>query len=132
MGSEAPLTEALSTVTFITFSMSGNSNIVFSRIFSRIDLNPLAPVFFEMAFFAISVMASSLNSSSTSSNSNNLWYCLIREFFGSFQIFTKDFSSKSSRVAIIGILPINSGIRPYLIKSSGSSNFIVSDKDCSL
>ena len=54
MGSEVPLTAALSTVTLITFSISGNSNIVFSKIFSRIDLNPLAPVFFEIAFFAIS------------------------------------------------------------------------------
>ena len=72
IGSDAPLTAELSTVTLITLSMSGNSNIVFKRIFSRIDLNPLAPVFFDIAFFAISPMASSLNSSSTSSNSNNL------------------------------------------------------------
>ena len=46
MGSELPFTEALSTVTFITSSMSGSSNIVFNSIFSSIDLNPLAPVFF--------------------------------------------------------------------------------------
>ena len=36
-----------------------NSNIVFKRIFSKIDLRPLAPVFFEIAFFAISKIASS-------------------------------------------------------------------------
>ena len=54
MGSEEPLTVALSTVTLITFSISGSSNIVFNKIFSSIDLNPLAPVFFEIAFFAIS------------------------------------------------------------------------------
>ena len=58
MGSEEPLTDGLSTVTLITFSMSGSSNIVFSKIFSSIDLNPLAPVFFEIAFFAISRIAS--------------------------------------------------------------------------
>ena len=58
MGSETPFTEDLSTVTFITFSISGNSNIVFNKIFSSIDLNPLAPVFFEIAFFAISRIAS--------------------------------------------------------------------------
>ena len=57
MGSEDPLTDALSTVTFITFSISGSSNIVFKRIFSKIDLNPLAPVFFDIAFFAISNIA---------------------------------------------------------------------------
>ena len=72
MGSELPLLHELSTVTFITFSISGNSNIVFNRIFSNIDLNPLAPVFLEIAFFAISEIASSLNSNSTFSNSNNL------------------------------------------------------------
>ena len=59
MGSEIPFTDDLSTVTFITFSMSGNSNIVFNKIFSRIDLNPLAPVFLKIAFFAISDIASS-------------------------------------------------------------------------
>ena len=72
MGSEVPFTDALSTVTFITFSISGNSNIVLSNIFSNIDLNPLAPVFFVIDFFAISIIASSLKSNSTSSNSNNL------------------------------------------------------------
>jgi len=59
MGSEVPLTDDLSIVTFATSSMSGNSNIVFRRIFSNIDLKPLAPVFFEIAFFAISDIASS-------------------------------------------------------------------------
>ena len=72
MGSDFPLTAALSTVTLITFSISGKSNIVFNKIFSKIDLNPLAPVFFEIAFLAISIIASSLNSKTTSSNSNNL------------------------------------------------------------
>ena len=52
MGSELPLTEALSTVTFITFSISGSSNMVLSNMFSNIDLSPLAPVFFLIAFFA--------------------------------------------------------------------------------
>ena len=51
MGSDLPLTAEPSTVTFITSSMSGNSNIVLRRIFSNIDLKPLAPVFLEIAFF---------------------------------------------------------------------------------
>ena len=67
MGSEVPLTVELSTVTLITFSISGSSNIVLSKIFSSIDLNPLAPVFLEIAFLEISIV-SSLNSNSTSSN----------------------------------------------------------------
>ena len=35
IGSDAPFAVAASTVTFNTFSMSGNSNIVFKRIFSK-------------------------------------------------------------------------------------------------
>ena len=61
MGSEDPFTADLSTVTLITPSMSGNSNMVFNSMFSKIDLKPLAPVFFDIAFFAISEIASSLN-----------------------------------------------------------------------
>ena len=71
IGSESPTTEDLSTVTLKTFSSSGSLNIVFNKIVSRIDLKPRAPVFFLIAFFAISAKASSLNSNSTFSNSNN-------------------------------------------------------------
>ena len=73
---------------------------------------------------AISEIASSLKINFALSNSKSLLYCLIKEFFGSFKIFTKELSSRSSRVAKIGILPTNSGINPYLIKSSGSKFFI--------
>ena len=38
MGSELPFTAAPSTVTLTTFSMSGNSNIVFNNIFSYPEL----------------------------------------------------------------------------------------------
>jgi hypothetical protein len=54
MGSEDPFTADPSTVTLITPSMSGNSNMVFNNIFSKIDLKPLAPVFLNIAFLAIS------------------------------------------------------------------------------
>ena len=57
MGSVVPFTAALSIVTLITFSISGSSNMVFNSIFSKIDLKPLAPVFLDIAFFAISVIA---------------------------------------------------------------------------
>ena len=117
----------MSIVTEPTFSISGSENIVFNNIDSNIDLKPLAPVFLLIAFFAISLKASSLNSSWTFSNSNSLLYCLVSEFFGSFKIFINDFSSKSSSVVTIGILPTNSGIKPYLIKSSGSSFLIKSE-----
>ena len=72
IGSVFPLTTVLSTVTDSTFSISGKVNMVLSKIDSKIDLKPLAPVFLFIAFFAISLRASSLNSSLTSSNSNSL------------------------------------------------------------
>ena len=57
MGSEVPLTAALSTVTLIHFPYLVIQTLFLSKIFSKIDLNPLAPVFFEIAFFAISKIA---------------------------------------------------------------------------
>ena len=95
IGSVLPLTTDLSITTDSTFSISGSSNMVFNNIDSKIDLSPLAPVFLFMALLAISVNASSLNSNLTFSNSKSLLYCLIKEFFGSFKIVIKDFSSKS-------------------------------------
>ena len=50
-----------STITSFTFSILGKSNIVFNSTLSKIDLNPLAPVFLEIAFCAISFIAVSLN-----------------------------------------------------------------------
>ena len=106
--------------------IAGSLNIVFNSKDSIIDLNPLAPVFLFIAFFAISKIASSLNVNFVFSNSKSLLYCFINEFFGSFKILTNEPSSSSSKVANIGILPTNSGISPYLIKSSGSKFFISS------
>ena len=57
MGSELPLTAELSTVTFITSSMSGNSNMVFKIYFPKSDPKPLRSSFFDIAFFAISRIA---------------------------------------------------------------------------
>ena len=73
IGSVSPVAADLSTVTFRTFSSSGRINIVFKRIPSKIDLNPLAPVFLLIAFCAISVSASSLNSSSVTG--------IVKDFF---------------------------------------------------
>ena len=44
---------------------------------------------------------------------------------------TKASSSRSSRVAKTGRRPINSGIRPYLTKSPGSTSFKISELDTS-
>jgi hypothetical protein len=47
---------------------------------------------------------------------------LVSAFFGSVRICTSASSSSSSSVATTGRRPTNSGIRPYLIRSSGSTS----------
>ena len=106
----------------ITLSRSsfGSSNIVSIKSSSIIDLKPLAPVFLLIACLAISFKASSLKVSSTSSISNKCLYWLTKAFFGSLSILTNALSSSSWRFEITGSLPTNSGMRPYLTRSSGS------------
>ena len=82
-------------MTSSTLSIVGSLNIIFNSKASIIDLSPLAPVFLFIAFFAISERASSLKISFTFSNSKRLLYCLIKEFFGSCNIFTNELSSSS-------------------------------------
>ena len=48
----------------------------------------------------------------------------VKEFFGSFKIRTRAFSSKASREDITGIRPTSSGISPYLTKSWGVTSRI--------
>jgi len=55
-------------VTSLTSFIVGSLNIVFKSNDSIIDLNPLAPVFLFIAFFAISEIASSLKFNFTFSN----------------------------------------------------------------
>ncbi|MNC33563.1 hypothetical protein D3C75_819630 [compost metagenome] len=62
------------------------------------------------------------NSSSTPSISNRRAYCLVSAFLGSVRISIRAFSSSSSSVAITGRRPTNSGIRPNLTRSSGSTS----------
>jgi len=45
--------------------------MVFNKIFSKIDLSPLAPVFLFIAFCAISLIAFSLKLNLAPSNLNN-------------------------------------------------------------
>ena len=84
------------------------------------ERNPRAPVFRSIAFRAIARKASSRNSRRTSSMSNKALYCFVSAFFGSVRIRTSASSSRSSSVAITGRRPTNSGMRPNLIRSSGS------------
>jgi len=46
-------------------------------------------------------------------------YCLVKAFLGSVSILTKASSLRDSSVATTGSRPINSGIKPNLIRSSG-------------
>lgn len=104
----------------------GISNIISLIVSSIIERNPLAPVFLSIALSTIASKASCLNTSSTPSISNNFLYCFINEFFGSTSIFIKASLSKSFRLAIIGNLPINSGINPNFSKSCGNNSLKIS------
>ena len=102
-----------------TSFIEGTSYIISIIEDSRIDLNPLAPVFRLIAWATISWIAHSVNSKWTSSSLNNFWYCLVNAFLGSVRILYKAFSSNFLSGAEIGSLPISSGINPNLSKSSG-------------
>ena len=71
-GSAFPLTASSLTTTSETPFIPGRSNIEFNKIPSKIDLNPLAPVYLSIAFSEIDESASLVNDSSIFSISNNL------------------------------------------------------------
>ena len=85
---------------------------------------PRAPVPRRMAWSATASSASSVNSSSTPSISNSLRYCLTSALRGSVRILTSASLSSEVTDATTGSRPMNSGISPNLIRSSG----IVSEK----
>jgi len=88
-------------------------------MFSIIERKPLAPVFLSIALSTIASKASCSNINSTSSISSNFLYCFTKAFFGSVVIFINASLFSSFSVAIIGNLPINSGIIPNFNKSCG-------------
>src|SRR6516225_9956967 len=120
-GRAVPSTTSREITTSSTPSRPGRSNMVSSRIASRIERNPRAPVLRSIALRATAPSASSAKVSSMFSISNSRWYCLTSAFFGSVRIFFSEVSSRSSSVATTGRRPTNSGIRPYLSRSSGST-----------
>ena len=71
IGCDCPFAAEESTITSSILSSLGKSYIVFNRIFSNIDLRPLAPVFFLIALSAISFKALSLKVSLAPSSLNN-------------------------------------------------------------
>ncbi len=76
----------------------------------------------QQALLKIAESASSASVKSTVSISNMRWYCLTSAFFGSVRMRLSEASSRSSSVATTGSRPTNSGMRPYLSKSSGSTS----------
>src|SRR6266704_2028860 len=120
-GLPSPMMVFSSTTTLLTFSIVGRSNMRSSSTCSRMERRPRAPVFRARAFVAIACSACGRTSRSTPSMPKSFWYCLIRAFFGSVSIWIKACSSSSTSVATTGSRPTNSGISPYLMRSSGST-----------
>src|SRR5262245_21351763 len=104
----------------LTSAREGSSYIVLSRTSSMIARRPRAPVARRIAWSAIALNESSVNSSSTPSNSKNLRYCLTSAFFGLVRMSTNASLSRLWTLVMTGRRPTNSGISPYLRRSSGS------------
>ena len=86
---------------------------------STMARRPRAPVLCVSASFAIRCSASSSNVRRTPSSSSSFWNCLTRAFFGSVRMRTSASSSREFSVTTTGRRPMNSGISPFFIKSSG-------------
>src|SRR5579872_4275464 len=123
IGADSPFIQASSIITFATFFSEGSSYMVSKSAFSKIERNPRAPVFFSTQRSAITCNAASRNSNDAFSISKSLRYCFVKEFLGSVKILTKALLSNSSKVATTCKRPINSGIKPNLIKSAGSTSW---------
>ena len=110
----------------------GYSKPTSSRTSSNTDLNPLAPIFFSLAFSAIVLSATSVNSKSISdSNLYNSLNCFVIACLGSVNISTNVSIDNSLNGTNTGNLPNTSGIIPYSIKSSGLTCIINSLYCCS-
>ena len=105
--------------------------MVSRRMDSTMERRPLAPVFFLIASFAIEARLSSVKVSFTPSILKSSTNCLTREFLGSVRTLIRAFSSSSLSEAIIGSLPTNSGIIPYLTRSSDSTLLYSSESSSS-
>src|SRR4029453_17697827 len=105
----------------VTSWREGSSYIVLSRTSSMIARSPRAPVARRIAWSAIASSEPSVNSSSTPSNSKNLWYWRTSAFFGLVRMSTSAGLSRLWTLVMTGSRPTNSGINPYLRRSSGST-----------
>ena len=98
----------------------GADNITFSALVPNMH-------FFEKSLYSYSKKVAIFTTVSETfceknircSISKSLENCFVKEFLGSVNILINASSSNCSRVVITGSLPMNSGIKPNLIKSSG-------------
>ena len=86
---------------------------------SIMERRPRAPVLCVSASFAMRCSASSSKDRRTPSRSKSFWNCLTNAFFGSVRMRTSAASSSEFSVTTTGRRPINSGIRPFFMRSSG-------------
>jgi len=95
--------------------------MVSSKMLSRIERNPRAPVLRSIALRATAPSASSAKVSSMFLHLEQPLILLHQRVLRIGRIFFNETSSRSSSVATTGKRPTNSGIRPYLSRSSGST-----------
>ena len=91
-----------------------------------IERRARAPVFNSIAFAAIAFTASVVKRRRTPSIANSFEYCFTIAFFVFSKIFSRSAILSWSSTETTGKRPMNSGIMPNRIKSSGASAFIIS------
>jgi hypothetical protein len=101
---------------------SGSSNIVSSRIFSMIERRPRAPVLRVIALRAISRQSVLVEGQFDIFHLEQALILLDQRVLRLGQDLDQRGSSRSSSVARTGRRPMNSGMRPNLTRSSGSSS----------
>src|SRR5687768_4495870 len=88
----------------------------------RLDDGPRAAEFCFSAALAMAASDPLVKRSLMPSISNSFWYCFIRALRGLVRISTRASSDSSCSGAITGRRPMNSGIMPYLSRSSGCTS----------
>ena len=99
----------------------GMSYMTSSMRRSRRERRARAPVPFLRARMASSRRASGVKCRDAPSMAISFEYCLVREFFGSVRTVMSWSSVSSSSTLTIGRRPMNSGMKPKLRRSSGST-----------
>ncbi len=121
VGATRSSTTERSTTHLPTSVRLGRSYITSSSTSSRMARRPRAPVPRNSACSATASRASGVNSSSTLSSAKTRSYCFVSAFFGSIRICTSASLNSGATALTTGRRPMNSGMRPNLMRSSGST-----------